>query len=100
MFEDLFRQRQTGKRPEERGTDRPLSAVIIGAAATPEDELFVFMETLGENARRGPCLWTPVAAAAGHIWLPGGGEDCIVQFADNGLPWILKWIPNSDSTKV
>jgi hypothetical protein len=100
MFEELFRQRHTAKRPEDRGTDRPLAATILEGTTSVEGELFVLIATLGENARRGPCLWTPVPAAAGHIWLPGGGEDCVVQFADNGLPWIMKWIPNADSNKI
>lgn len=99
MFEKLFSERFASgtQQPGETSTDRPLRGRILEGATDIGQELYVFVETLGENARRGPCVWAPIIDAEGRIYLPSGGEDCIVQFDENSLPWIVLWVPAPDS---
>jgi hypothetical protein len=100
MFEDLFNQRQTSKRQaNEAGTDRSLRAKILEGTTDVKKELTVFVETLGENARRGPCKWFPVVDTEGNIFTPAGGEECLLEFDDHSLPWISQWSPTEDSHK-
>lgn len=79
---------------------RPWQGIILNQAATVEDDIFVKVPGIDGMRRHGPCLWNPVAAAAGHIWLPGGGEICMVGWDDEKDPWILQWMPDSGSVKI
>lgn len=100
MFEQLFRDRMMGRdRRNTQGTDRPLRGVILTGTEVLGQELFVFIPTIGENARRGPCRWEPVVFK-GVTYTPAGGEDCIIQFDHRGLPWISNWTPDAGSHKL
>lgn len=93
MFEELFREHHTGERLDlDHGTDRPLACVILDAAVSESEELYVHVPELGPNERRGPCKWTPRPGVGGPV-LPKGGEEAIMQFDTEGKPWIVQWWP-------
>ncbi len=76
---------------QEGKTDRPIACTILNTPAAEEDEVYVWVEDLGENARRGPCRWTPRPGTPPKF--PEKGDEAIMQFDSRGIPWITQWWP-------
>jgi len=95
MFEKDFLEQLDGTSRRSLGrTDRPIACKILAAPKTFGEEIYVLVEDLGENARRGPCKWWPYpVAGGGEPRKPEGGEDAIIVFDSNGIPWITMWWP-------
>jgi hypothetical protein len=92
MFTEQFLESLNGtQRASDRSTDRSIKGKIIGSPKAGE-EAFVHVPAFGENARRGPCKWNPIAHSPTPL-TPEGGEECIVEFDSDGLPWITQWWP-------
>lgn len=68
----------------------PPVAVAAECANTPEDaadDLFVVIESFdGKRQRFGPCFFAPKAGE-----LPERGDDCLVVFDSDGIPWVPLW---------
>lgn len=70
--------------------------VIRGTVATtvtsPSDDLYVIVHSFdGGRVQWGPCPWVPSSA------LPVRGEDCLVLFDEQEVPWVMVTAPVDSS---
>lgn len=73
----------------ERGQDRPMAATILNTPAADGDDVYVTIPGVDdEEARQGPCFYSPRGAA-----LPSAGDTAVVVFDDENKIWIIGWWP-------
>lgn len=92
MYEELLDTRTT---PDDRHKiGRPWDAFISNTVSTAYADVFVTIPGIdgGEQA------WGPVKWSLRGADFPEAGDECVVQFDDEGNVWLLEWIPATPTT--
>jgi len=63
--------------------------VIAKPAADMNDFVYVVIPAFSRTMRFGPCRWQSRDATS----LPARGDDCLVIFDNNKIPWVAAWWP-------
>jgi hypothetical protein len=95
MYLELERQEILDAATQGRDNGRPWFATIISDAITTDDQVLVRIPSIDDGQFAwGPVRWTPqVVFKEDGVWLalPKSGEECLVQYDDDGNLWLLQW---------
>lgn len=86
---------------------RQIATAVRGRIATSPttwtDDLFVTIGSFdGHRQQWGPCVWAPrIADVPGApptlaIHFPVRGDDCLVVFDEDELPWVVMWCKHAE----